>query len=31
MSPFLADTNVVQQGFLSSEPYSIAQALGRPP
>jgi NitT/TauT family transport system substrate-binding protein len=31
MAPFLADKNVVQQGFLSSEPYSIAQALGRPP
>ena len=31
MAPFLADKTVVQQGFLSSEPYSIAQALGRPP
>ena len=31
MAPFLADKNVVQQGSLSSEPYSIAQALGRPP
>ena len=31
MAPFLADKNVVQQGFLSSEPYAIAQALGRPP
>jgi len=31
MAPFLADKNAVQQGFLSSEPYSIAQALGRPP
>ena len=31
MAPFLADKNDVQQGFLSSEPYSIAQALGRPP
>ena len=31
MAPFLADKNVVQRGFLSSEPYSIAQALGRPP
>jgi len=31
MAPFLADKNVVQQGFLTSEPYSIAQALGRPP
>ena len=31
MAPFLADRNVVQQGFLTSEPYSIAQAIGRPP
>ncbi len=31
MAPFLADRNAVQQGFLSSEPYSIAQALGRMP
>jgi NitT/TauT family transport system substrate-binding protein len=31
MAPFLADPNAVQQGFLSSEPYSIAQALGKPP
>lgn len=31
MAPFLADKNVVQQGFLSSEPYSIAQAIGKPP
>jgi NitT/TauT family transport system substrate-binding protein len=31
MAPFLADKNAVQQGFLSSEPYSIAQALGRLP
>jgi len=31
MAPFLADPRAVQQGFLSSEPYSIAQALGRPP
>src|SRR5260370_15052051 len=31
MASFLADKNVVQQGFLTSEPYSIAQALGRPP
>lgn len=30
-APFLADRNSVQQGFLSSEPYSIAQVLGRPP
>ena len=31
MAPFLADRNAVQQGFLSSEPYSIQQAIGRPP
>jgi NitT/TauT family transport system substrate-binding protein len=31
MAQFLADKNVVQQGFLTSEPYSIAQALGQPP
>ena len=31
MAPFLANANAVQQGFLSSEPYSIAQALGKPP
>ena len=30
-APFLADRNVVQQGFLSSEPYAIKQALGRMP
>jgi NitT/TauT family transport system substrate-binding protein len=31
MAPFLADRTAVQQGFLSSEPYSIQQAIGRPP
>ena len=31
MAPFLADRNVVQQGFVSSEPYAIKQALGRMP
>jgi NitT/TauT family transport system substrate-binding protein len=31
MAPFLADKNAIQQGFLSSEPFSIAQALGRSP
>ncbi len=31
MAPYLADKNTVQQGFLSSEPYSIAQVLGREP
>ena len=30
-APFLADPNAVQQGFLSSEPYSIAKVLGKPP
>ncbi|MPZ32547.1 MAG: ABC transporter substrate-binding protein [Rhodospirillales bacterium] len=31
MAPFLADKNAVQQGFVSSEPYSIEKELGRPP
>ena len=31
MAPFLADPRSVQQGFLSSEPYSIAQATGKAP
>jgi len=31
MAPFLADKNAVQQGFLSSEPYSIQQATGKAP
>ena len=31
MAPFLGDPNSVQQGFLSSEPYSIQQALGKAP
>jgi NitT/TauT family transport system substrate-binding protein len=31
MAPFLADKNSVQQGFLSSEPFSIGKAIGRPP
>ncbi|MFI4999258.1 MAG: ABC transporter substrate-binding protein [Reyranellales bacterium] len=31
MAPFLADKAAVQQGFLSSEPYSIAEALGKAP
>jgi NitT/TauT family transport system substrate-binding protein len=31
MAPYLADRNVVQQGFISSEPYSISQAIGRMP
>jgi NitT/TauT family transport system substrate-binding protein len=30
-APFLADKNLVQQGFLTSEPYSIEQVLGKPP
>jgi len=31
MSPFLADPQAIQQGFVSSEPFSIAEALGRQP
>jgi NitT/TauT family transport system substrate-binding protein len=31
MAPFLADPQAVQQGFVTSEVYSIAQALGRQP
>ena len=31
LAPFLSDRNAVQQGFLSSEPYSIARETGRPP
>ena len=31
LAPFLADKNLIQQGFLSSEPYPITQALGRSP
>ena len=31
MAPYLADKNVVQQGFISSEPYSISKAIGRMP
>lgn len=31
MAPFLANPNAVQQGFLSSEPYSIGQATGKLP
>ena len=31
MAPFLANPKAVQQGFLSSEPYSIAQATGKQP
>ena len=31
MAPYLADRNVVQQGFVSSEPYSISKAIGRMP
>jgi NitT/TauT family transport system substrate-binding protein len=30
-APFLADPDAVQQGFLSSEPYSIAKVLGKLP
>lgn len=31
MTPFLLNPNAVQQGFVTSEAYSIAQALGKPP
>jgi NitT/TauT family transport system substrate-binding protein len=31
MAPFLADPQAIQQGFVTSEVYSIAQALGRQP
>ena len=30
LAPFLADKELVQQGFLTSEPFSIEQALGKP-
>jgi NitT/TauT family transport system substrate-binding protein len=31
MAPFLADPKAIQQGFVTSEAYSIAQALGKQP
>jgi NitT/TauT family transport system substrate-binding protein len=31
MAPFLADPQAIQQGFVTSEVYSIAQALGKEP
>jgi NitT/TauT family transport system substrate-binding protein len=31
MAPFLADPRAIQQGFATSEAYSIAQALGKEP
>jgi NitT/TauT family transport system substrate-binding protein len=31
MQPFLADPQAIQQGFVTSEVYSIAQALGKEP
>jgi len=31
MAPFLADPQAIQQGFVTSEVYSIARALGRQP
>ncbi len=31
MAPYLVDRNVVQQGFLTSEPYSIEKAIGQAP
>ena len=30
-APFLADPRAVQEGYVTSEPYTIAKALGRPP
>jgi NitT/TauT family transport system substrate-binding protein len=31
VAPFLTDENMIQQGYLTSEPYIIEQALGHPP
>lgn len=31
MAPFIADPQAIQQGFVTSEVYSIAQALGKQP
>jgi NitT/TauT family transport system substrate-binding protein len=31
LAPFLTDPNAIQQGYLSSEPYAIEQALGTAP
>ena len=31
MAPFLADPKAIQQGFVTSEAYSIEKELGRPP
>ena len=31
MAPFLADPKAIQQGFVTSEAYSIAKELGKPP
>ena len=31
VAPFLADMSAIQQGYGTSEPYTIAQALGRKP
>ena len=31
MAPFLANPNAVQQGFVTSEPHSIAEATGKAP
>lgn len=31
LAPFLADPTAIQQGFVSSEPYQIERAIGRPP
>jgi len=31
LAPFLVDEEAIQQGYVTSEPYLIEQALGRPP
>ncbi len=31
LAPFLVDPKAIQQGYVTSEPYSIEQALGHPP
>jgi NitT/TauT family transport system substrate-binding protein len=31
LAPFLADTNAIQQGYVTSEPYTIAKQSGVPP
>ncbi len=31
LAPFLVDPGAIQQGYVTSEPFAIAQALGEPP